>query len=1132
MASVDGGLPPPAPPAAPPPPGRRKQDEDRRRVMRLLAHASECAAPPGSCPVHGAACVRARSLIAHLHVCGREACTAAPAGHWTRLFSMASAHWTQCRTPDGALCRMPGCDAARLRLAAVRKALEPLRFHLEGITDDTVCRHDPLPFARLAVEPCGPHLELISAETRVRLARAPVAHSAPLLAFLEGRAPLPGLSAAIDAAAVSAGAAAPRAAALLRTADTLPAGVCPPLALVGLRQCAYVADGEYGAVGTSLSRLAAGEDEDGDAAVRERDDVGFSADAHDCCVAKRVCASLADALSLSDARSYEDACERAGAARAAAAEPACVRGVADAGEMYMQCAEAQYAAARALTAMCEATTHADVALATAAEAVPSAPLAPMHAAIVEWVLPALSHLERGTHLAVHKEAGKHGASRAASTAHALRAAYLGVIAVAACTPARRRAALAGGAGRAALEVMQECTRVAPPGVQHCAGARCDNSRGAGALTRQLARAHEAVNGTPAGREFLSALAAVMTRHANAPSVQRWACVYVLLPLARAEVGAARVTAAAAARAAGAISAAQAEAENDKATCRGPCCAADGPGAPRTIAALAVAGVLAPLTEAIRRPRARRAACALVAWLTQSNAAAAAALAAAAPGLVAASRAAVEASRGAARAAARDAAAPGGAPRRRAGRGGRGGGRGSARARGGAAASRDYDEDDEDGAGGGKDKKASSAACAPGGGCESQCSDGSDDDAAGGSLSYAEAACAALGGDAPSAPPPPHLSPAQRAAAAAAARAGAGGAGGDTEAERAAKAAAAMEALLAEEEAEAAAKGGSNGGGGGKKGGGKGKGGGAAAKQGAAAAASAAAGADADAEDEGPAQAEEVDVATLAAATAAMSLSSSRAAAANRKRRAASASGGPAAPAAAGAAPPVPPAGATVLGVPAAGGAAAAAAHGGCADACCAPGAMPFSLTRRAARAPPARAAPPPDASAEAEADAEAAAAPDAGGDALLVALFPHLFTPTAAAAAASPARPSPARSSPPQRERERGDGGATGADADADGDGDEDAHSDASTVELTPQLGGLLPPDAPHEDDALCVCCLDAARDTPLAACAAVHAPVLCGPCAGRVARLGAAPCCPWCGARIAAGEIAAAAAAAVGAAA
>jgi hypothetical protein len=52
-----------------------------------------------------------------------------------------------------------------------------------------------------------------------------------------------------------------------------------------------------------------------------------------------------------------------------------------------------------------------------------------------------------------------------------------------------------------------------------------------------------------------------------------------------------------------------------------------------------------------------------------------------------------------------------------------------------------------------------------------------------------------------------------------------------------------------------------------------------------------------------------------------------------------------------------------------------------------------------------------------------------------------------------------------------------------------------------------------HEDDSLCVVCLDAPRDTALAACAAMHAPVLCADCAAKLlARASGGPVCPWCG--------------------
>jgi hypothetical protein len=62
----------------------------------------------------------------------------------------------------------------------------------------------------------------------------------------------------------------------------------------------------------------------------------------------------------------------------------------------------------------------------------------------------------------------------------------------------------------------------------------------------------------------------------------------------------------------------------------------------------------------------------------------------------------------------------------------------------------------------------------------------------------------------------------------------------------------------------------------------------------------------------------------------------------------------------------------------------------------------------------------------------------------------------------------------------------------------------------------VLPPptsapcDAPHEDDALCVCCLDEPRDTALPGCGAAHPPVMCAGCAVRLLAR-AVPTCPVC---------------------
>jgi hypothetical protein len=53
--------------------------------------------------------------------------------------------------------------------------------------------------------------------------------------------------------------------------------------------------------------------------------------------------------------------------------------------------------------------------------------------------------------------------------------------------------------------------------------------------------------------------------------------------------------------------------------------------------------------------------------------------------------------------------------------------------------------------------------------------------------------------------------------------------------------------------------------------------------------------------------------------------------------------------------------------------------------------------------------------------------------------------------------------------------------------------------------------DAAHEDDELCIICLDAPRDTALPGCASTHAAALCAPCAVRVAGAQGAACCPLC---------------------
>ncbi len=64
-----------------------------------------------------------------------------------------------------------------------------------------------------------------------------------------------------------------------------------------------------------------------------------------------------------------------------------------------------------------------------------------------------------------------------------------------------------------------------------------------------------------------------------------------------------------------------------------------------------------------------------------------------------------------------------------------------------------------------------------------------------------------------------------------------------------------------------------------------------------------------------------------------------------------------------------------------------------------------------------------------------------------------------------------------------------------------------------PQLAPAA--DAPHEDDGLCVCCLDAARDTALPGCAGAHPPAVCAACAALLLHA-AAPACPLCRAPLA----------------
>jgi hypothetical protein len=61
-----------------------------------------------------------------------------------------------------------------------------------------------------------------------------------------------------------------------------------------------------------------------------------------------------------------------------------------------------------------------------------------------------------------------------------------------------------------------------------------------------------------------------------------------------------------------------------------------------------------------------------------------------------------------------------------------------------------------------------------------------------------------------------------------------------------------------------------------------------------------------------------------------------------------------------------------------------------------------------------------------------------------------------------------------------------------------------------PAPAAAAAPAAELDDDELCVCCMDAPRDTALRACADKHAPVLCAACAASVLVQGS-KVCPWC---------------------
>ena len=136
-----------------------------------------------------------------------------------------------------------------------------------------------------------------------------------------------------------------------------------------------------------------------------------------------------------------------------------------------------------------------------------------------------------------------------------------------------------------------------------------------------------------------------------------------------------------------------------------------------------------------------------------------------------------------------------------------------------------------------------------------------------------------------------------------------------------------------------------------------------------------------------------------------------------------------------------------------------------------------------------------------------------------------------AAAAAAAAQSAPAQSLPPPDEARAASDDAA-ADA-APGQNERAASTaDAALEELFPWLAldaaapARVPPpavrgsaDVAHEDDGLCIVCLDADRDTPLPGCAGKHAPVLCAACAVAVCARAASAACPWCDAPCASGR-------------
>jgi hypothetical protein len=634
--------------------------DPQQQLHELLCHASACASPPDACSSHGSRCVAARAALTHLRLCG-PACAASAAkapDHFRQLASLAKEHAARCTLPiDSASCRVARCDALRRLAASVRTQLASLTFELEGITDPERCRHPPIPFARLATYAQGPHGEPVGAATRVRLPGTPRDAGVPLLAWLEGSVAMPGLTSA-----------APQ---TQRTGGALPPGTCSVSELEGLRLCELARRGDFEALAAALASALM-------AAARHPQQ---HTDA--CCVARRVAAALADSLMASG----NNALQRI---RRLQASPL-PRVLAFCAQRWQGCLPLQHTAPGVMTLLLAPSPDED------------ATIAPLQRreAIKIWAGPVAALLVAATGEADAKQ--QHPAQRKVRDAAAWRekrwqltTGLLRATAALAAEQCSRRAALAHGLGTAAVGVLTDCA---------CDRSRCSNTAIAGAAARQVAKAlgvEPQLMRSPEGVRFISATAALLLT-AQQPALQRWACVYVLLPMARAE-----------------------RAVSTSHVCRQPCCASAA-AAPATLAALiAVPGALEALGQAARRVAgARKAAAATLAALLGADGASAAAAHAAAPGL----QPAVAEALGAARA---NAALP-------------------------AAQQLQQRQQRRLAKRPGASKAPPPEPCGSRfdpGGCDSDCGAASDEDEDGGSAPFAAAALAALDAAATGQPPPP------------------------------------------------------------------------------------------------------------------------------------------------------------------------------------------------------------------------------------------------------------------------------------------------------------------------------------------------------------------------------------------